>query len=393
MKKLNHTVRAVWLAGMLALPLPALAASNVEPVDTDIDQSKAFDLLGKAAGYFDELQTLPDSHWIKRDKASAESDITKLVEDAIGVLDVPGLAEMREHYREVEDSIRKENTTLAELRQKRMLASDTDAGMLTKYTPTDTLKGFTATTRGDYDLLIEAREENLEAYRRELLDMRRAMSRALGDLGMPMPPDQLELWLSSAIGEDVISMGVVFDSVREVTLRLEELTQANGENLEFAKRYYGMLVILHKLVVHMQESFIAKIDDEVLPKLAAFEKEADTLIAESQRLMRQGNKTTLQQNIDANRLTKRAIALYKRIVNSQRQKVSKALAVSRREEDVAANTYRTVALSASVATLIRDGINTFETLSNLQVPDAAEFKNADIREEFRKLTERMESSD
>lgn len=214
----------------------------------------------------------------------------------------------------------------------------------------------------------------------ELLDMRCAMSQALSELGMTMPPDQLELWLSSAIGEDVISMGVVFDSVRQVTLRLEELTQANGENLAFAKRYYGMLVVLHKLIVHMQERFIAKIDDDILPRLAAFDKEADTLIAQSRQLMQaQGNTATLQQNIDANRLTKRAIALYERIVNSQRQKVSQALSVSRREEEVAVNTYRTVALSAGVD---RDGVNTFETLSQLQVPDAAEFQNAEIRKSF-----------
>ncbi|MDN6180550.1 MAG: hypothetical protein L0I84_06035 [Halomonas subglaciescola] len=165
MKPWQHIVGTVWMTGLLALPLPIWAASEIEPIDTAIDQPKVFDVLGKAAGYFDELQTLPDSHWIKRDKASAESDIDKLVEDAISVLDVPGLAAMRVRYREVEDSIGKENDRLAELRQKRMLAPDSDAGMLTKLTPTDTLKGFTAKTRGDYDLLIDASEESLEAYR------------------------------------------------------------------------------------------------------------------------------------------------------------------------------------------------------------------------------------
>jgi hypothetical protein len=379
---------------LLLLPLQAQAQETTEQIDLGVDQAEAFDLLGEAVEYFDDLKSLPESHWLKRDQASAKSDIDALIEEAIEVLNVPGLAKMRANYREVEDRIRQEDRAIAELREKWILAPETEAGLLTKFTPTDTLKRFTAETRGDYDLLMEARKANVTAYQQELERMRQTMSAALAELNVTMPPDQLELWLSSAIGEDVISMSVVFDSIRQLTLRLEELTQGSGENLNFAKRYYGMLVILHKLVVHMQETFIAKVDDEVLPKLQGFRDEADILIVDSQSLMREGsNRAALQQNIDANEMTKRAIALYERIVHSQRRKVSQALSVSRREEAVAANTYRTVALSSSVATLIREGINTFATLSSLQVPDAAEFQNAEIREEFRKLTARLEAGE
>ncbi|CAM3966207.1 hypothetical protein VRRI112168_08115 [Vreelandella rituensis] len=378
----------------LFLSFQVQAQETAEEVDLGVDQAEAFDLLGEAVEYFDELKTLPESHWLKRDQESAEGDINALIEDAIEVLDVPGLAELRERYRAVEDNIQQEKRAIAELRERRILAPDMEAGVLTQYTPTETLKSFTAETRGDFDLLIEVHEANLAAFQYELEQMRQTMSAALAKLDVDMPPDQLELWLSSAIGEDVVSMGVVFDSIRRLTLRLEALTQESGENLDFAKRYYGMLVILHKLVVHMQEGFITKVNEEVLPKLQGFRDEADALIAESRRLIGEGNnRAALQQNIDANELTKRAIVLYERIVESQRHKVNQALEVSRREEAVAANTYRTVALSASVTTLIRDGINTFETLSNLQVPDAAEFQNAEIREEFRKLTARLEASD
>ena len=366
----------------------------IDAIDITVDQADALDILGEAVGVFDELTTLPESHWIKRDQASAESDISNLIDDAINVLNVPGLADMRRRYRDVEDRIAAENQALSELREKRLLAPDSKAGLLTRYTPTHTLKGLTAETRGDFDLLIEARMANREAYQRSLENMRLSMSSALAELGIEMPPDQLELWLSAAIGDDVISMSVVFESIRELALRLEELTAQTNENLGYAKRYYGMLVILHKMIVQMQEQFIDRVDDEVLPKLQAFRDEADILIAESRQLMREGShRDVLEQNIAANELTKRAIALYERVVNSQRDKVSAALVVSRKEEAIAANTYRTVRLGASVANLIREGINTFETLSRLQVPEAAEFQNAEIREEFRKLTERMENTE
>lgn len=385
------TTRLVASAGLGLVLLAGSAMAEPEATEPGVDEAAVFEILGEAVEHFDELRDLPQSSWIKRDRESARNDIDALIEEAIGVLDVPELVGMREDYRQLEEAIREERAAISELREKRVFAEDTDASTLTRLTPTDTLKHFTARTRGDYDLLIEGRQDNIAAYRQELARLRRSMSEALGELGLDMAPDQLELWLSSAIGDDVVSMGVVFRSISAVTERLEALTGESGEHLEYARRYYGMVVILHKLVVRMQETFLDRVDNEILPNLEAYRAEADEIIAESRRLIREGShRTSLQNNIAANELTKRAIGLYTRVVSDQRAKVSEALRVSRREEDVAINTYRTVSLSASVAVLIRDGLDTFETLSNLQVPEVAEFQNAEIREEFRKLTARLE---
>nr|WP_240472300.1 hypothetical protein [Thioalkalivibrio versutus] len=354
------------------------------------DQSKVFRLLGDAAEHFDEIASLPESHWLRRDQERANRDIDDLIEDALEVMDVPEIVGMREDFRALEGRIASEQNDIAELRERRMFAPDTDASTLSRFTPTDTLRSMTASTRGDFDRLIEAREANIEAYEEELEGLKRGMSESLGSIGLEMPPDQLELWLSSAIGDDVVSMGVVFQSIRTITLRLEELTRESGENLGVASRYYGMVVMLHRLVVSMQAGFVEKVDDEILPHLQAYRDEADDIIAESRELIRNGgNRVGLESNIAANELTKRAIDLYLKIVKSQREKVADALEISEREHQVAINTYRTVRLSSNVADLIRDGLGTFEALSDLQVPETAEFQNEEIRQEFRLLTERL----
>lgn len=377
----------------VVLTLPALAEDAPALATPQVDQSNAISLLSKAVEHFDELTQLPESHWVRRDQDSATRDITNLIEEALEVLDIPELSSIRNQYRQVEDRIRDEELALAELREKRLLAPEGNAGTLTRWTPTETLRNFTARTRGDFEMLVEIRQGNVEAYRDELAQLRRTLAEQLRKIDINMPPDQVELWLSSAIGNDVISMSVVFNSIHTITERLEELTHESGENLSFAKRYYGMVVILHKLVVHMQNSFVEKVDNDILPRLEEFQAEADEIIAESRRLIREGgNRTTLEVNIAANELTKQAISLYQRVVRGQRDKVADALAISRREESVAINTYRTVSLSANVAGLIRDGLSTFETLSNLQVPDTANFENAEVREEFRQLTERLSAS-
>lgn len=364
--------------------------SEEEARDLSFDQGKVFQLLGEAARHFDEITDLPESRWMGRDQEGANRDIDSLIDDAIKVMDVPGIASMRAQYHDLEAKIREEQEQMADLREQRMFAPDTDVSTLSRFTPTETLKQFTASTRGDYDRLIEARARNIEAYQEELEGLKESMSEALETVGLSMPPDQLELWMSSAIGDDVVSMGVVFRSIRTITLRLEEITDESGEDLGVASRYYGMMVILHRLVVTMQDRFVEKVDGEIVPNLREYREEADEIIAESRELIRDGaNRAGLEANIAANELTKRTIDLYLRIVVSQRQKVAEALEISRHEEQVAINTYRTVRLSSNVVDYIREGLATFEALSDLQVPESAEFQNEEIRDEFRLLTKRL----
>ncbi|WP_019591867.1 MULTISPECIES: hypothetical protein [unclassified Thioalkalivibrio] len=355
------------------------------------DQRRAVELLGEASRHFDELTELPESRWLRRDQQSAREDIDDLIDDALEVMDVPEIVSMRRQYRELEDRIMTEQERRADLREERMFAPDTDASTLARFTPTETLREMTARTRGDFDRLIEARERNIAAYEEELEALKGEMATALEGVGLSMPPDQLELWMSSAIGDDVVSMAVVFRSIRTLTQRLEELTRESGENLNVAGRYYGMVVILHRLVVTMQGRFVERVDEEIVPRLEAYREEADEIIAESRELIREGgHRDSLESNIAANELTRQAIDLYLEVVTGQRDQVAEALEISRYEKQVAVNTYRTVQLSANVADLIRDGLDTFETLSELQVPETAEFRNDKIREEFRRLTDRLE---
>lgn len=208
-----------------------------------------------------------------------------------------------------------------------------------------------------------------------------------------MDPEQLKVWLSSAIGDDIISMSVVFSHIKDITLQLEELTATSGENLSYAKKYYGMVVMLHKLIVYMQNRFIADVENNIKPKLRQFNKEANTNLKEAKKLYRNDNNNqVLKSNIDANNLTIKAINLYLDIVNSQQRKIKKALKISKEQEKVAINTYKTVKLSSMVSALINNGLKTFDTLSKLQIPDMAKFENKEIQEQFRKLTLRMSLS-
>ncbi|WP_404984029.1 hypothetical protein [Cobetia marina] len=389
---------ATRLLAALSLSLATLAPTLTPGLalaadDMHFDQPEAFATLKKAVGYFDEMDTLPEEAWISRDKASARSDMDEMIEEAMQALDVPQLSTLRSTYRQVEDKIRESRREISELKEKRILAPDTEVSTLTRFTPTDTLREFTASTRGDYDLLIAAHEKNITAYQGELTTLEGKLAARLEEIGITLTPDQVQVWLSSVVGDDVLTMSVVFASIKSVAQQLAELTRDSGENLDYARRYYGMVVMLHRMIVTMQQDFIARVDDEVLPQLQGFADEAEATTRDARALIKQGgSRESLENNIRANALTLKTINLYRSLVSEQRDRVKTSLTKSQRELAVATNTYRTVKLSAHVADLIRQGVKTFDTLAGLQVPVATSFENSAMREEFRKLTERMQQA-
>lgn len=375
---------------LFVIPLGVSASDWSRGDLLSFDTRKVLGTLGKALVIEDEIPTLEKSKLIGRDQADAHADLNKLIDEAMALLESRAISSLRTQYRQLEKRIAEEKQKLTRYRSERILAVQDDVSMRTRLMPGETLKALVAVTRADFDLLIEATEKNIASYEEDRAKTITDISQALSAIGVNLNSDQLEALMSSIIGDDIVGMSVVFNAIKDVTVQLAELTRESGEDLANAKKYYGMVVILHRIIGSMQENFLAKVDSGYLPKLQEYRKTAQANIKESRELIKSGaNATTLQNNIRSNELTIEVIALYSSMLNNQRRKVSEGHKVTLQEMRVARNTYNTVALSSAVVAMIREGQNTFEQLISLQMPDIREFQNDQVREEFRNLTARL----
>ena len=362
-----------------------------------IDKKEVIDTLEESIAFLDEEINLPDDSFFGKDKDDVKEEIDDFLDELFVMLELSKVVELRETYGEIEKKIDSENNKLSELKREQVFAPAESESSLSKIVPdskyTDSIKEFIAETKGDYEKIIQIKKKNIKGYENELDKIAVGISEALYEKNITMDPEQLKVWLSSAIGDDILSMSVVFSHIKDITIQLEELTASSGENLAYAKKYYGMVVMLHKLIVYMQNRFIADVENNIKPKLRQYSKEANSNLKEARKLYKKNkNNQILKSNIDASKITIKAINLYLKIVNSQQGKIKKALRISREQEKVAINTYKTVKLSSMVSALINNGLKTFDTLSKLQIPDMAKFENKEIQEQFRKLTLRMSLS-
>ncbi|MFT0213835.1 hypothetical protein VQ643_14730 [Pseudomonas sp. F1_0610] len=369
----------------------ALCLFNSPNALANLDQ-KSFKLLDKAETLLNEAASLPDSKWIGRDKQSAYNEIDSLIEEMLDKLGSEKIKQQRKTYRKVEQAILDEQQEISRLKEKQYFAISEEASTLTKYTPTATLKSWTAQTKGDYQLLIDASAQNIKELEASLVQLRTEMSQELAVMGIDLAPDKLDFLLNTVTGDDIVSMMLTFESIKQVTEQLATLVQANSENLDAVKRYYGMIVVLHRLVVNMQQSFIGKIETSYIPKLKIYQKEAVENIKQAKKLLSltpKENRDVLVKNIESNQLTAQVTAVYVEYLQDQLQQVKKALTQAKQKEAVAENTYATVRLSLQVLSLIRESQRDFEALAKLQMPEIMPFDNPKIKEEFFNITNKL----
>jgi uncharacterized small protein (DUF1192 family) len=323
---------------------------------------------------------LPEKAWIGTDQRSNREAINVMLDDAVQLLSTSPIQDYRERIRILQTEIERARADIAEARQRRIAAP---------------MESTIKRTVADYDQLIEKREREIDRLHDDLASVKREFAAELRQMGIDLGDNQVEFLLSTVVGDNMVDLGILFDNVKAITLHLEELVAQSGEDLQSARRYYGLYVILLQALNRMHLQIEEAIAEEYVPQIDAIIGRAEALSWETRRLQREapGRQDLLAANLAAQQLTIQAAGIYRQYLKDQATEVRQA----RREleKDIAAawNTYETVRVSGELVSLVRSSQQLLEGLMNRQVPALRPFENLEMQREFQKLTEQLRSRD
>lgn len=378
--------------------LPTLLIFPFFTTAQSLEQQNALKLLDQGLFHFEERDALPEQRRFGRDRTDAQQDLDKLVDSAIQILGSPDILLLLENIREIDALTTEQMDIVADLGEQRLFAPSVieDQGVLKR------LFSFSKPrTKDDFTGLIEAHEENIKRYSTDQALLKREIYMKLRDLDVPVSYQHIDSIVASSISDSVLNNIFLFHNIAELTEKLAELTVRSGENPATAKRYYGMMIIMHLMVKHANTEFVAQIENQAIPKLRDIREEARTVIRSSEALIREepsrllaGTDSspqlqTLRANVSANQLTIDAIELYLERLYKMIDRSTQTIQENNRNLDIAINTYRTVSLSVSVLELIREGTSTFNRVLSMNIPEPIIFENEELRREFVRLSERM----
>lgn len=321
-------------------------------------------------------ETLPEDRWFGADRESNRGAIDALLDEAVAILSNSGVSHHRDRIRFLEGEIDRARRDIAEYRQRRVTA------------PAESL---VHTTAEGYAQAIAAREADIARYEADLASVKREFAAELKAMGIILEEDQVDLLLSTVVGDNLVDLGVVFDNVKAVTAQLEHLVAESGEDLEAARRYYGMYVVLLRSLEEMHRDVEQAIAGQYVPRIDAITERARRLTSETRALQERSpdKAALLAANLDAQRLTLEAAAVYRRYLTEQADEVARARQQLAADIAAAWNTYETVRVSGELVALVRSSRELIQGLLDRQVPPLRPFENREMQRELERLTSEL----
>ncbi len=317
-----------------------------------------------------QIDAAPASRFFGADKASLGEDQIEVFEVIEALLSSPEISRNRHNIEALKEKINDKKNTISHYQEKRIVADNAD--------------------RVIYDKKIEKAKADIDELIRRVNNEKDILKKRFNASGLFLNNQQVDILLSRVDADDIIKMTLVYNVLEDITAQLMSLTKESNENINQARKYYGMHVVLLKLVMNMQDSYIKKLDQEYLPKIELISMETRRISEESTRLLssetQANRRDLLRKNLKAQQLTLKVAKLYAQQLNQQKAKVIKARNLIANDYQVAKNTYDTVKISADLIQLMKTNQASFSALMNIQIPDIVPFENLAMQRKFEELS-------
>ncbi|MBV5308104.1 hypothetical protein [Chromatium okenii] len=320
--------------------------------------------------------TLPQSAWFGTSQASNRDEINQLLDQTVKILAVSPTLHQRERIQTLQIEIDRLRGEIADARQKRVSA------------PTDST--LTKTVK-NYDDLIANREDEIARRNQEITQLKQEFATELRATGLELNDAQVEFLLSTVVGDSLVDLGILFDNVKSITQQLEKLVIDSGEDLQHARRYYGLYVVLLRAFARMHVQIEAAIQAQYVPQIDSIVAQAETLSSETRRLLNVSpeKRDLLNANLAAQQLTIEVAGVYRQYLDEQRRQVKTAREALDKDIEAAWNTYETVRVSGELVGLVKSSQQLLEGLMKRQIPALRPFANLEMQREFQKLTQQL----
>lgn len=212
--------------------------------------------------------------------------------------------------------------------------------------------------------------------------------------GISLTLEQTEILMSRCDSHENSQMISTFNLIKGIVEQLALALKEVDEDLDIAKKYYSIFVGLLEVQMYIQENYIQKVNNLYLPGLQSILDNTKKLYIETEKLRAKSQKEhteIYQQNLNSQGLTINVAECYCDILIKEKTKIKNALFLVSERHKLAINTLSTVVITAELSSLIKESENLFNELINLQTPEFEGFENTLMKDEFVRMTRKIQS--
>jgi len=251
-----------------------------------------------------------------------------------------------------------------------------------------------ATTRSDKMDEIRTLAATIEQRQKQIVAERASFAADLNKIGIDVKPEQAEKLLQMVTASDIISLHAVYANLTEMNTKLQQAAKASDATAADIRRYYGLYTVLLEVALHMHEDIYFKLRTGYLPRLEQLAADTTRAYREAEKLNASATRPELRAQLGSNmnslKATLRATMLYRETLASQAEAINASWQSLREQHRVAANSYRSASLSASLLDEMKASGRQISAIRQLTVPAIDPLGNAALQREFERLTQEIQ---
>ena len=247
--------------------------------------------------------------------------------------------------------------------------------------------------KDDFDRKITKRVKGVKSLETLIGKLEYDLMKKFHRLGIDLSIEQVRVVTKRVDGDDLAHTLAVFDVTRQISSKLAELMKNADYDPEYARRYYGIYVVMAEMVLYSQRLYVKKINEIYLVALNQLKRDIkDAINFAEQSISKQKNEANvkiLKQNIESNKFSNEVVDMYREILLAQEENLKKAMKDSKNNVDVAYSTFDTVTISSNLVNLIDTTQDEFNKVMNMQIPQIVPFENKILEERFIDISNRI----
>ena len=339
---------------------------------------EVFEEYKEGASLLENSKNAPNSAWFEKDKIDYQGDLDRVLNSIIQILTDDDLLSYKSEILYKKSNISDLKLDIIRYREKIVGAPK---------------ESMIHTTKSQYQDKIKISKDEIVIFENDIEIVKRRLETRFRDNGIDLSTKQIDVLLTRVDGDDIIQMTVIMDVLNKITEQILKLMQESNEELTQAKKYYGMHLISWQLVIHIQQKYINRVNNNFVPQIEHIVRQTERMIKQTNRLyeveLDRDKKTIYQKNIQIQEETKKVAQSYKEQLIVAKNEIKKAQHLSLSNLKLAQNTYQTVSLSSELYSVISESQTLFNKIAKIQMPHIVPFQNKKIKKKYQEITGKL----
>jgi hypothetical protein len=336
---------------------------------------EVFEEYKEGASLLKNSQNAPNSAWFEKDKLDYQGDLDNVLNNIIDILTEDDLLSYKKEIDYKKNEIHELKSNIINYREKIIAAPK---------------ESMIYTTKSKYQEKIKDAKDGINIFQNDIETIKKRLEKRFFNNGIKLSMAQIDVLLTRVDGDDIIQMTVVMDVLNKITEQILKLMQDSKEELTQAKKYYGMHLISWQVVLHIQQKYINKVNNNFVPQIEHIIAQTDRMIKETSRLYEgehdSQKRSIYQKNMNIQQETKQVAIAYKAQLIGAKDEMKKAQQLSISNLRLAKNTYHTVSLSSELYSVISQSQTLFSKIAKIQMPTIIPFQNIKIKKKYQEIT-------